>query len=240
MANVKKLNKQGNELFRNGEYNEAIEMFSNAIKKEGPKWHICRNRAKAYFEVKNYAWVLVDCDTCLNFKPDCVEALLLKAKAHIALEQASNAKSAYEKALKIDPNCSEAIEGLKNCSDPEELRKRAMRDPKVQKVLKDPAMRMILEQIQNDPQAIQELLKNPVIPEDDDNDNDDSEESDDEDEIIEEETEKLNQLKNQMIQATANYDKARSSMKRKANSSDNFAPSPKVAKVDDSKGNTDQ
>ena len=128
---AKKLNKLGNELFKEGDFEGAIENYSKAIEKEGPKWHICRNRAKAYYAVKNYAWVLVDCDTCLNFKPECLEALLLKANAHIALEQPSNAKSAYEKALKIDPNCSEAIEGYKNCniqsnSDPEEARNRAM------------------------------------------------------------------------------------------------------------------
>ena len=40
-----------------------------------------------------------------------------------------------------------------------------MNDPEVQKILNDPAMRMILEQMQNDPQAIQEHLKNPAIAE---------------------------------------------------------------------------
>ena len=84
--------------------------------------------------------------------------------------QTSKAMSAYEKALEIDSNCSEAIEGYKNCaiqnnSDPEEVRKKAMNDPEVQKILNDPAMRMILEQMQNDPQAIQEHLKNPAIAE---------------------------------------------------------------------------
>ena len=36
-----------------------------------------------------------------------------------------------------------------------QARKRAMADPEVQKILNDPAMRMILEQMQNDPNAIQ-------------------------------------------------------------------------------------
>ena len=34
-------------------------------------------------------------------------------------------------------------------SNPEEVRKRAMADPEVQAILRDPAMRMILEQMQN-------------------------------------------------------------------------------------------
>ena len=39
-----------------------------------------------------------------------------------------------------------------------QARKRAMNDPEVQKILNDPAMRMILEQMQNDPAAIQVRL----------------------------------------------------------------------------------
>ena len=78
------------------------------------------------------------------------------------------AQSAYEKALELDPNCAEALEGFRAISmashaDPEETRKRAMTDPEVQQILNDPAMRMILEQMQGDPNAIQEHLKNPEI-----------------------------------------------------------------------------
>lgn len=55
----------------------------------------------------------------------------------------------------------EAIEGYRNCSiavnsNPEEVRKRAMTDPEVQAILRDPAMRLILEQMQNDPKALHE------------------------------------------------------------------------------------
>lgn len=55
----------------------------------------------------------------------------------------------------------EALEGYKSCSvavnsNPEEVRKRAMSDPEVQAILRDPAMRMILDQMQNDPKALQE------------------------------------------------------------------------------------
>jgi hypothetical protein len=48
-------------------------------------------------------------------------------------------------------------------SNPEEIRKRAMQDPEVQDILRDPAMRMILEQMQTDRQAVQDHLKNPEI-----------------------------------------------------------------------------
>ena len=113
---------------------------------------------------------LADCETSIKMDPSFVKAYLRKAKVLQGMGRASKAISVYEKALELDPNCAEAMEGYKNCSiqshaDPEETRKRAMNDPEIQQILNDPAMRMILEQMQNDPSAIQAHLKNPAIAE---------------------------------------------------------------------------
>lgn len=56
-----------------------------------------------------------------------------------------------------------AIDNANLDGDPEKVRQRAMGDPEVQAILRDPAMRMILEQMQNDPRAMQDHLKNPDI-----------------------------------------------------------------------------
>ena len=53
----------------------------------------------------------------------------------------------------------DALDGRRRCyasDDPEERRKRAMKDPEVQAILADPAMQMILQQMQKDPGAIRE------------------------------------------------------------------------------------
>lgn len=43
-------------------------------------------------------------------------------------------------------------------NDPEAVRRRAMGDPEVQAILNDPAMRLILEQMQKDPNALKEWV----------------------------------------------------------------------------------
>ena len=52
-------------------------------------------------------------------------------------------------------DCAVRQYSQKGSNDPEEVRKRAMNDPEVQQIMGDPAMRMILEQMQSDPQAVQ-------------------------------------------------------------------------------------
>lgn len=45
---------------------------------------------------------------------------------------------------------------LQTRNDPESVRRRAMNDPEVQQIMRDPAMKMILEQMQDDPKALKE------------------------------------------------------------------------------------
>lgn len=52
---------------------------------------------------------------------------------------------------------------MRSNDDPEEVRKRAENDPEIQQIIGDPGMRMILEQMQNDPSALRDHLRNPAI-----------------------------------------------------------------------------
>lgn len=84
------------------------------------------------------------------------------------MKEWGKSQAAYEAALHVDPSNQEAMSGLQNAvrnndEDPEKAKERSLADPEVQEILRDPGMRMILEQMSQDPGAAREHLKNPDI-----------------------------------------------------------------------------
>eukprot|EP00088_Acartia_fossae_P053946 TRINITY_DN6163_c0_g1_i5.p1 TRINITY_DN6163_c0_g1~~TRINITY_DN6163_c0_g1_i5.p1 ORF type:complete len:327 (+),score=110.15 TRINITY_DN6163_c0_g1_i5:48-1028(+) len=163
---------KGNECFKKGEFADAVKYYSEAIKRNPADAKIYSNRAACYTKLTAFDLALKDCDKSIELDPSFVKAYLRKGNVLKAMGQTQKAMDVYEKAMEIDPNNAEAKQGYKDCavkqysggsSDPEEVRKRAMNDPEIQQIMTDPAMRMILEQMQSDPQAVSEHLKNPEI-----------------------------------------------------------------------------
>jgi len=159
---------KGNELFQQGKYPDAIKHYSEAIRRNPEDAKLFSNRAACYTKLAEFSLALKDCEECIRLDPTFVKGYIRKGGVLMALKDNTKAAQAYQKAIEIDPKCQEAIEGYRKCSmsynnDPEEVSKRAMNDPEVQTILKDPAMRMILQQMQEDPQALSEHLKNPEI-----------------------------------------------------------------------------
>ncbi|TRY77864.1 hypothetical protein TCAL_08136, partial [Tigriopus californicus] len=160
----------GNACFKSGDFSGAVKRYSEAIRRNPSDSKIYSNRAACYTKLMSFDLALKDCEKAIELDPQFIKAFLRKAMVHKGMGQTSKAQATYEKALELDPNCTEAMEGYRSCAmqshtDPEEVRKRAMNDPEVQRILNDPAMRMILEQMQSDPNAIQDHLKNPAIAE---------------------------------------------------------------------------
>lgn len=159
---------QGNACFQKGDYPAAVRHYTEAIKRNPDDARLYSNRAACYQKLAEFQLALKDCDECIRLDPEFLKGYTRKGMALMAMKEHSKALAAFQKALDIDPNNQDALDGYKRClmasdADPEEVRKRAMADPEVQKILGDPAMRIILEQMQSDPRALQEHLKNPDI-----------------------------------------------------------------------------
>jgi len=164
--------KKGNDLFQKGDYPEAIKHYSEAIARNPDDAKIYSNRAACYQKLAAPHLALKDCEECIRLEPEFVKGYIRKGYALLAMKESKKARAAFESALELDENSSEALDGIRKCSmgsfpDPnlnaDEVRQRAMEDPEVQSILKDPCMRMILDQMNNDPKALREHLQNPDI-----------------------------------------------------------------------------
>ncbi|RLU23036.1 hypothetical protein DMN91_005314 [Ooceraea biroi] len=158
----------GNQKYKDGDYPAAIKHYSEAVQRnpDDPKYY--SNRAACYTKLAAFDLGLKDCEKVVELDPKFIKGWIRKGKILQAMQQQGKALTAYQKALELDPQNSEALEGYRSCavsvsSNPEEVRKRAMADPEVQNILRDPGMRHILDQMQSDPRALQEHLKNPDV-----------------------------------------------------------------------------
>jgi len=159
---------KGNQLFQKGDYAGAVKSYSEAIKRNPTDAKLYSNRAAAYTKLAAFDLGLKDCDQTIKMDSKFIKGYLRKANLLKAMKQYSKAMDTYQEAMDIDSNCQEATEGYRAClmeqnKDPEEVRKRAMGDPEVQRILQDPAMRLILEQMQSDPKALRTHLQNPEV-----------------------------------------------------------------------------
>lgn len=158
----------GNRLFKKGDYSTAIKHYTEAIMRNPDDPKLYSNRAACYTKLAAFDLGLKDCDMCVKLDEKFIKGYIRKGKILQGMQQQSKAASAYQKALEIDPNNAEALDGYRTCTvachnNPQEVWKNAMGDPEIQQILKDPAMRLILEQMQSDPNAVKEHLKNPAI-----------------------------------------------------------------------------
>lgn len=166
---------RGNELFKAGNYSAAVKEYTEAIKRNDKEPKNFSNRAACYMKLMAFPEADKDCDTAINLDPNFVKAYIRKAAILFAkrdfmkcvdlCNEAKEKDTEGKHTAEIDAQVMKAYAGLNENqhADREDVAKKAMNDPEVREIMGDPVMQQILQQMQTDPAAAQDHMKNPAV-----------------------------------------------------------------------------
>ncbi|KAH0464676.1 hypothetical protein IEQ34_004779 [Dendrobium chrysotoxum] len=168
---------KGNEFFKEQKYPEAVKHYTEAIKRNPLDPKTYSNRAACYTKLGALPEGLKDAEKCIELDPSFSKGYTRKGAVQFFMKEYDKALETYQEGLKHDPKNHELIDGVRRCIEqinrtnrgdisPEELKERqakAMQDPEIQNILSDPIMRQVLVDLQENPRASQEHLKNPQV-----------------------------------------------------------------------------
>lgn len=109
-ANVVK--EKGNVCFKNGEYKDAVNFYSEAI--TIAKDHTClyTNRAAAHIKLEEYEDAIKDCDTALIIDEKWFKAFIFKTRALQKLQKFDDAIEVIKCVLQFDEGKQKLVDGL--------------------------------------------------------------------------------------------------------------------------------
>jgi len=176
VAKADEARNQGNVLFKEGKYSEAVKFYTEAIKRNEDDPRNWNNRATCYIKLMAISEAEKDADECIKRDPNFLKAYIRKAQVYLAKRETSKAidmlnfvrEKDTDKKLEAEVQqqmmkCYAGINYSQNNATDEEIMNNARNNPEVAQILSDPIMRSILEQMQNDPNAARDHLKNPVV-----------------------------------------------------------------------------
>ncbi|PVU88710.1 hypothetical protein BB559_005439 [Furculomyces boomerangus] len=175
-AKAQEARERGNEFFKTSKFPEAIKEYSEAIKRDPKDPRCYSNRAACYTKLMALPEALKDIDKCLELDPTFIKAYMRKAAIQFIKREYADCMETCSLASEIDTEqkhaseiqrqlnrCYSAIQEMNQSQSSEDALRRAQQDPEVQRIISDPGMQIILQQMQSDPRAIQEHLKNPTV-----------------------------------------------------------------------------
>jgi stress-induced-phosphoprotein 1 len=168
---------EGNELFKQQKYPEAVERYTEAIARDPEDHRVYSNRAACYTKLTAFNEALKDAEKCIALKPDFPKGYTRKGHVEFFTKQYDKALETYQLGLSKDPTNEELKDGLRRTmieiqkgqtgqvdeAEMKQRQERAMQDPEIQNILSDPVMRQVLNDMSTDPKAAAEHQKNPMV-----------------------------------------------------------------------------
>ncbi|KAK3041061.1 hypothetical protein RJ639_026858 [Escallonia herrerae] len=168
---------KGNEFFKEQKYPEAVQHYTESLRRNPKDPRAYSNRAACYTKLGAMPEGLKDAEKCLELDPTFVKGYTRKGAVQFFMKEYDKAMETYQEGLKHDPRNQELLDGVRRCVEqinkasrgdltPEELKERqakGMQDPEIQNILTDPVMRQVLVDLQENPKAAQDHMKNPLV-----------------------------------------------------------------------------
>lgn len=156
---------KGNEAFKAGRYQEAIDLFSKAIE-HNPNDHVFySNRSGSYLNNGQYDQALQDAETCIKMNPAWPRGYQRKGSALFYMDRIDDAINTYKEGLKVDPNNADlqkdlkAAEGKKHEGANPQMNQaylsallKLMQHPETKDLFQDPTFMQKLQAIMQNPQ----------------------------------------------------------------------------------------
>ncbi|KAJ8764191.1 hypothetical protein K2173_005371 [Erythroxylum novogranatense] len=168
---------KGNEYFKQQKYPEAVKHYTESLRRNPKDPKAYSNRAACYTKLGALPEGLKDAEKCIELDPTFTKGYTRKGAIKFFMKEYEKALETYQEGLKHEPQNQELLDGVRRCVEqlnkasrgdltPEELKERqakGMQDPEVQNILSDPVMRQVLVDFQENPNAAQEHMKNPMV-----------------------------------------------------------------------------
>ncbi|XP_066535440.1 stress-induced-phosphoprotein 1 [Hoplias malabaricus] len=109
------LTEKGIRLVQEGQYAQAVSMFTEAIKYDPKDYRFFGNRSYCYYCLEQYTLALADAEISIQMAPEWPKGYYRKGSALMGLKRYSEAEKAMEQVLKLDKDCEEAVNDLFYC-----------------------------------------------------------------------------------------------------------------------------
>ncbi|XP_036430024.1 tetratricopeptide repeat protein 31 isoform X2 [Colossoma macropomum] len=109
------LTEKGIRLVQEGQYSQAVSMFTEAIKYDPKDYRFFGNRSYCYYCLEQYPLALADAEKSILMAPEWPKGYYRKGSALMGLKRYSEAEKAMEQVLKLDKDCEEAASDLFYC-----------------------------------------------------------------------------------------------------------------------------